>query len=149
VAATDYPLFILETNGILLGSDRDYVKRLAPFADKLYVRVSLKAATPEGFTQRTGGLGEFLELPFRALTFLLEDRIFCRAAAMTDHRVMPREERSILLARLRKIDSKLATDLEEEAIGSYETTTLRLQAFHDKEFFSDLEEMILGGTGDP
>ena len=40
VAQSRYPLFILETNGIVLGSDRDYVRRLAQFADKLYVMVA-------------------------------------------------------------------------------------------------------------
>ena len=39
---------------MMLESDRDYLKQLARFANKLYVRVSFKAATPEGFTQRTG-----------------------------------------------------------------------------------------------
>ena len=62
VKDSKYKLFILETNGILLGADRDYVKQLAEFKEKLYVRVSFKAATPEGFTQRTGALGEYYEL---------------------------------------------------------------------------------------
>lgn len=59
-----YLLFILETNGILLGADRDYVKQLAEFKEKLYAR----------------------------------------AAAMTDSKVMPEEERRILIAKLSEID---------------------------------------------
>jgi uncharacterized Fe-S cluster-containing radical SAM superfamily protein len=145
VAESKYPLFILETNGILLGSDRDYVKRLAQFADKLYIRVSLKAATPEGFTERTGALGNYYELPFRALTYLMGEGIFSRAAAMTDPKVMPRQEREILIKKLSQIDPKLATDLEEEQIDAYETTTSRLKAFHDAEFSRELEEMIQRG----
>jgi uncharacterized Fe-S cluster-containing radical SAM superfamily protein len=54
VKESKYPLFILETNGIILGNDKDYAKRLSDFKEKLYVRVSIKAATPEGFTLRTG-----------------------------------------------------------------------------------------------
>ncbi|MEM1574489.1 MAG: hypothetical protein QW682_00940, partial [Nitrososphaerota archaeon] len=50
IKESKYPLFILETNGIILGSNKGYVKKLAEFKDKLYVRVSFKAATPEGFT---------------------------------------------------------------------------------------------------
>ena len=145
VAESKYPLFILETNGILLGSDRDYVKRLAQFADKLYVRVSLKAATPEGFTQRTGALGNYYELPFRALTYLMEEGIFSRAAAMTDPEVMPREEREILIKKLSRIDPGLGRDLEEEQIDVYETTISRLKAFQDAEFSRELEEMIQRG----
>jgi len=56
VERSKYPLFILETSGILFGADKDYVKRVAEFASKPYVRVSFKAATPEGFTQRAGAM---------------------------------------------------------------------------------------------
>jgi uncharacterized Fe-S cluster-containing radical SAM superfamily protein len=92
VKESKYSLFILETNGIILGNDKDYVKKLAEFKEKLYVRVSFKAATPEGFTQRTGAMGEFYELPFKALKYLLDEGIDARAAAMTDSRIMPKEE---------------------------------------------------------
>jgi uncharacterized Fe-S cluster-containing radical SAM superfamily protein len=142
MAASRYPLFILETNGVLLGSDRDYVKRLAQFADKLYVRVSFKAATAEGFTQRTGALGDYYDLPFRGLEYLMEEGIFSRAAAMTDPKVMPREEREILIEKLSRIDRKLATDLEEEQMDAYETTLSRLRAFHDVQFSQKLEKVI-------
>ena len=73
------------------------MKKLKDFKDKLYVRVSFKAAVPEGFTQRTGALGQCYELPFKALEYLLEEGIKTRAAALTDPGVMPREERDILL----------------------------------------------------
>jgi uncharacterized Fe-S cluster-containing radical SAM superfamily protein len=131
VTESKYPLFILETNGIVLGSDRDYVKRLAKFADKLYVRVSFKAATPEGFFKRTGALGSYYELPFKALKYLLDEGIYARAAAMTDPKVMPREERQI------------SADLEEEQIDAYETTINRLKAFDDAEFAKQLEKTIV------
>ena len=91
VQESNYPLFILETNGIILGHDRDYVKRLAEFKEKLYVRVSIKAATPEGFTQRTGAIGEHYEFPFNALKYLLDEGIYAKAAAMTDPKIMPKE----------------------------------------------------------
>lgn len=137
-----YPLFILETNGILLGTDRDYVKELAKFK-KLYVRVSFKAATPEGFTQRTGGLGDYYKLPFKALKYLLDEGINARAAAMTDPRVMPEEERGILIEKLSKIDPRILDEgLEEEEIDSYNTTVQRLKALSDLEFASKLEKYL-------
>jgi uncharacterized Fe-S cluster-containing radical SAM superfamily protein len=142
VAESSYPLFILETNGIVLGSDRDYVRRLAQFADKLYVRVSFKAATPVGFTGRTGALGEYYEFPFRALKCLLDEGIYARAAAMTDPKVMPREEREILIGKLSEIDPGIGRDLEEEQIDTYETTINRLKAFGDPEFAKELEKTI-------
>jgi uncharacterized Fe-S cluster-containing radical SAM superfamily protein len=144
VKESKYPLFILETNGIILGSDKDYVKKLAEFKDKLYVRVSFKAAAPEGFTMRTGAIGKYYELPFKALKYLLDEGINARAAAMTDPRVMPKEERKLLIQMLDEIDPKANYDktLEEEVIDPYDTTIKRLRAFTNKEFAKKLEQEI-------
>jgi len=143
VESSKYPLFILETNGILFGADRDYVKRMAKFASKIYVRVSFKAATPEGFTQRTGAVGKYYELPFKALKNLLDEGIFARAAAMTDPKIMPMEERKILIKKLSEIDSRYGKgELEEETIDAYDTSIKRLKAYTDKEFARKLEEEL-------
>ncbi len=134
--------FYLETNGILFGKDYDYVKRLAKYSDFIYVRVSFKAASPEGFTERTGAIGEHYELPFKALKNLLDVGIYARAAAMTDPKIMPEEERNILIKRLDDIDpsARYSETLEEEVIGSYDTTRKRLIAYTNKEFARELEE---------
>ena len=144
VKESKYPLFILETNGILLGADRDYAKRLVELKKKLYVRISFKAATPEGFTQRTGAFGRYYELPFKALQYLLDEGIYARAAAMTDSKVMPKEERKILIEKLSEIDpsANYSTTLEEEQIDAYDTTIKRLKAFTDLEFANKLEREI-------
>jgi len=144
VKDSKYPLFILETNGLLFGADRDYVKQLTEFKDKLYVRVSFKAALPEGFTQRTGALGEYYELPFKALEYLLAEGIDARAAAMTDPGVMPKEERRLLIEKLDGIDPRAdySSTLEEERMDKYETTLQRLKAFTDPEFAARLEKVI-------
>jgi len=141
VEESKYPLFILETNGILLGHERDYIKKLADFKEKLYVRVSMKAATPEGFAHRTGAMGEYYRLPFKALKHLLDEGIYAKAAAMTDPKVMPREERELLIHMLDEIDptSDYPNTLEEEEIDAYDTTIKRLKAFADKEFAKKLE----------
>ena len=139
-----YP-FYLETNGILFGADRDYVKKLAEFSDFIYVRVSFKAATPEGFTQRTGAIGKYYELPFRALKYLLDEGIFARAAAMTDPKVMPKEERELLIQKLSEIDSRYARgELEEEWIDAYDTTIKRIKAYSDEKFARKLLKEFLG-----
>lgn len=134
--------FYLETNGILFGKDYDYVKRLAKYSDFIYVRVSFKAASPEGFTERTGAIGEHYELPFKALKNLLDVGIYARAAAMTDPKIMPEEERNILIKRLDDIDpsARYSDTLEEEVIGSYDTTRKRLIAYTNREFARELEE---------
>jgi len=144
VKDSKYKLFILETNGILFGADRNYVKQLKEFREKLYVRVSFKAARPEGFTQRTGAYGKYYELPFKALEYLLSEGIYARAAAMTDPAVMPKEERKILIEKLNEIDPRAdyAFTLEEERIDRYETTLQRLKASTDPEFARKLAKKI-------
>jgi len=144
VKDSKYSLFILETNGMLLGADRNYVKQLKEFKEKLYVRVSFKAAVPERFTQRTGALGEYYKLPFKALEYLLDEGIDARAAAMTDPQFMPKEERKILIEKLNEIDPKAdySSTLEEERIDKYDTTLQRLKAFTDLEFAKKLESVI-------
>ncbi len=139
----NYP-FYLETNGILFGNDFDYVRRLAKYSNFIYVRVSFKAATPEGFAERTGAIGKYSELPFNALKNLLEVGIYARAAAMTDPNIMGEKERDILIERLNKIDptAKYDRTLEEELIGPYSTTHMRLKAFSDKEYAIKLKKKI-------
>lgn len=142
VERSGYP-FYLETNGILLGADVDYVRKLSEFSKFIYVRVSFKAATPEGFTERTGALGEYYELPFKAIKRLLDEGIYARAAAMTDPRVMPKEERSILIERLNEVHPRYGKgELEEEVIDAYDTSIKRLKAFMDKEFAKKLEKKL-------
>jgi len=144
VEESPYQLFILETNGVLFGADGDYVKSIAKYASKIYVRVSFKAATPEGFTQRTGAIGKYYELPFKALRHLLNEGVFARAAAMTDPRIMPKEEREILIEKLSEIDPRYRKgELEEEVIDVYDTSINRLRAFTNKEFAKKLEQKLL------
>ncbi|MEM2930621.1 MAG: radical SAM protein [Thermoproteota archaeon] len=145
VKASKYSLFILETNGVILGLDVNHVKRLVDFSSKLYVRISFKAATQEGFTMRTGAQGKFYELPFKALKHLLDEGVHARAAAMTDRRIMPEEERRLLIQMLDEIDpeARYSETLEEEVIDAYGTSVKRLRAFFDKEYAERLKREIL------
>ena len=148
ISALKYPLFILETNGVILGSDKDYVERLSAFKEKLYVRVSFKAATPEGFTERTGAIGEFYELPFKALRYLLDEGIYARAAAMTDQKTMPAEERKLLIEMLSEIDPEIRKnpyELEEEQIDAYETTIDRIKVYTDEKYAEELLKRFIKG----
>jgi uncharacterized Fe-S cluster-containing radical SAM superfamily protein len=117
--------FILETNGLPLGHDDSYARELARYHD-VYVRVSLKAGTAEGFQERTGAKGEFWELPFRAIESLMQARVEFHVAAMTDPRLMPLEERQNLLRTLRQIGYD--GYLEEELCDPYPSSLVRLQA---------------------
>ena len=62
-------LFILETNGILIGADESYARDLANF-DNLYVRVSLKACNQTEFSAVTGAAPEGFQLQLQALESL-------------------------------------------------------------------------------
>lgn len=128
VEESEFPLFILETNGIIFGYDRDYVRRISRFT-KAHVRVSLKAGTPEGFTQRTGAIPERFELPYKAIEHLLDCGASFHVAAMTDPRVMLGEERKALIEKLKAIDRSVAANLEEEVVDPYETTLARMVAY--------------------
>lgn len=127
VEGSEFKLFILETNGILFGVDRDYVRRVARFM-KPHVRVSLKAGTPEAFEMKTGARAESFEIPFEAIRNLLDSGASFHVAAMSaDPRIMSPEERVSLIERLVDIDPKLALNLEEEVIDPYRTTLDRLK----------------------
>lgn len=120
-------LFILETNGIIFGIDEDFVRALKKFS-KVYVRISLKAGTPEQFSYKTGAKPEFFDLPFRAIKFLIKYKIPFHVAAMSaDPRIVTIEERIALLKRLLEIDKKLVYQLEEEVIDPYDSSLKRLE----------------------
>lgn len=70
VSETDY-VFIVETNGILIGYDRRLAQDLANFGN-VVVRVSFKGTSPEEFHMLTGAEKQFYELQFKALENLLE-----------------------------------------------------------------------------
>lgn len=127
VESSSFRLFILETNGILLGADPDYAQQIACFR-KVHTRVSLKAGTPETFTKKTGAKPESFELAFKGIANLLEFGASFHVAAMSaDPRIMTKQEREVLLARLASIDSSLVKNLEEEVVDPYHTTLQRLQ----------------------
>jgi len=127
VERSEFDVFILETNGILFGVDRGYVKDIAKFR-KAHVRVSLKAGTAEDFTRKTGAKPEAFEIPFKAIENLLDLGPSFHVAAMSrDPRIMSGEERKALMKKLESTSPDLVSTLEEEVVDSYETTLARLK----------------------
>jgi len=127
VESSEFPLFILETNGIPFGVDRDYVSRIAKFT-KPHVRVSLKAGTPEAFKKKTGAQPEAFEIPFQAIRNLLDYNVSFHVAAMSaDPRITTPKERENLIKKLSEIDPRLLRSLEEEVMDAYDTTLARLK----------------------
>ncbi len=121
-------LFILETNGIMFGISKSYVKEVSKF-EKVHVRVSLKAGYPQAFTARTGAIQDAFNIPFEAIKNLLKYNIRFHVAAMTDPRIMPREERRELIRRLMEINEVVAVNLEEELCDPYDTTIVRMYIY--------------------
>ena len=66
-------LFILETNGILLGADKSYVNELSQF-NNLHVRVCLKGCNPKEFSMLTGAKKGF-EYQIKALENLKDENM--------------------------------------------------------------------------
>jgi len=128
IERSNFKRFILETNGIILGYDRNYVKSLSQFR-KVHVRISIKAGTPTDFTLKTGALPETFELPFRAIRYLKKEGIrFWVAAMSSDPRFMTPFERVSLIGKLADIDPNLVLNLEEEMVVLFPQTIKRLKA---------------------
>jgi len=128
VENSEFDLFILETNGIIFGFDRDYVRRVSKFK-KPHIRVSLKAGTPEAFARKTGAVPESFELPFKAVKNLLDfDVSFHVAGMLDDPRIVEPQERVELALKLAEIDPKLVVNFEGEVVDSYDSTLARLKA---------------------
>ena len=131
----NHVIALLETNGMRLGNDKTLVEALAEFREKLIVRLSFKAGTPEAFRQKTGAREEAFELPFQALRHLEALAVPTKIAAMTgdvwytgtdERRELYR--RILSTSRLSPWDLLLDDGMEEETIEHIEVTDTRLAA---------------------
>ncbi|MEM0106476.1 MAG: radical SAM protein [Zestosphaera sp.] len=113
-------LFIVETNGILLGADASYVKELAQFSN-MYVRVSFKGTNPQEFTNLTGAGPEGFELQLQALRNLLDSGLEPRkdfgVAAMVGF--SPDESVAKFVMLLSEIDERLTSNVDWEYVLTY------------------------------
>lgn len=109
--------FILETNGLELGNDKDFVSQLAEFKNFLHVRVSLKGADGEMFSKLTKAKPEFFQYQLKALEFCAREGISCNAAIMADF--YPEQNLNQLQEKLKSIDENLLSNLEYEALKLY------------------------------
>jgi len=111
-------LFILETNGILLGIDRTYVEELSKFQN-LHVRVCLKGCNPEEFSMLTGAKKGF-EYQIKALEHLRDKQMSFNIAL-----VSTKKDRKQFFDKLVEMDlGKIM--VEEEEIKLYPLVRKRL-----------------------
>jgi uncharacterized Fe-S cluster-containing radical SAM superfamily protein len=112
--------FILETNGLLIGRDREYAKALASHSN-LVVRVSFKGATEEEFAMLTGARKEFYEYQFKALENLVEAGL--RPGVEVYPAIMlsfsTEESYSKFKKRLKEIDPRFVESIDEEYVILY------------------------------
>lgn len=106
--------FILETNGFLLGYDKEMAKELAGYRNIL-VRVSLKAVNKEKFEKITGAQADFFSYPLQALINLKEAGAHFWPAIMTQF--FTRQEIDQLKSFLRH--NRITIEIEEEELLLY------------------------------
>lgn len=116
-------LFILETNGILLGYDESYSKLLSKYRF-IHVRVSLKGCSEAEFSMLTGADPNGFRLQLKSLENLINAGVSCHPAAMVSF--SPLESIKALLGRLSEIDGKLAEEFEVEELILYPHVKARL-----------------------
>ena len=116
-------LFILETNGILIGHDETYARELSRFKN-LYVRVSLKGTTEEEFSRLTGCTPEGFRLQLKAIENLYQAGVEVQPAVMVSF--SSSEGIEALQKRLGQIAPKLS-DIEVEELVLYGDVEERLR----------------------
>jgi len=118
----DY-LFLLETNGILIGNDESYAEDLSRFPN-LYVRVSLKGTCEEEFSRLTGAIPDRFQLQLKALEYLVKYRVKVNPACMISF--SPPENIGALRKRLKAIKPSFE-DFEVEELILYPSIVKRLK----------------------
>lgn len=121
--SSDDVVFVLETNGILIGYDPGYARELAGYS-KLHVRVSLKACDEEGFHRLTGAVPESFRYQLSALENLMTHGVSTHPAVMISF--CTEEELRKLVRRLAEIDPSLPASLEPEIVTLYPHVRKRL-----------------------
>lgn len=116
-------LFILETNGILIGDDESYAEELSRFRN-LFVRVSLKGTCEEEFSRLTGAMPEAFQLQLRALDYLVKHGVKTHPACMVSF--SPPDNIENLRKRLRAMKPSFE-EFEVEELVLYPSVEKRLK----------------------
>jgi uncharacterized Fe-S cluster-containing radical SAM superfamily protein len=116
-------LFILETNGILIGEDPAFARDLSNHHN-LHVRVSLKGTCEEEFARLTGARQEGFQLQLRALDNLTRNGVSVHPACMISF--SPLENVMRLRTRLKEIGKEFE-DFEIEELILYPAVEKRMK----------------------
>ena len=120
LAEKDGYLFIVETNGILIGDDPTYAMDLARHRN-VFVRVSFKGVSEEEFVKLTGAVPEAFNLQFRALQNLVSAGLMPGRQVMAAAMISFSSDRDIaeFLMRLSDIDPGLVDNVDWEVVIMY------------------------------
>ncbi|UCG69382.1 MAG: radical SAM protein [Thermoplasmata archaeon] len=116
--------FILETNGILIGHEKDYADCLSEF-NNLHVRVSLKGTNEGEFSALTGAKPEFFPLQSKSLENLVKSGVSCHPSVMVSF--SETENVRKLQERLAAIAPFLKEEMEIEELILYPHVVKRLK----------------------
>lgn len=125
--------FILETNGILLGHEADYVEAFTEFPF-LHVRVSIKGCTPGDFSKLTGAEPDGFKLQTEALRKLVNAGVSCHPSVMASFSTG--EDMGRIRDSLGAIDPRLRDELEVEELILYPHVLQRLERYGIKPYRS-------------
>jgi uncharacterized Fe-S cluster-containing radical SAM superfamily protein len=115
--------FILETNGILIGTDESYAEELSRFPN-LYVRVSLKGTCEEEFSRLTGVFPEGFQMQVNALENLMKHKVNVHPTCIISF--SPAENIRALRKRLKALNPAFE-DFEVEELILYPSVEERLK----------------------
>ena len=118
-------VYVLETNGMILGNDPEYAQALAKYT-RLHVRVSIKGDSPEQYHELTGAHPDSCELPYKALGYLIEAGVSCNAclmASFSDDEGIKRVKQ-----RLMEVHPGILKSFEIEKITMFPKVAQRLSA---------------------
>lgn len=114
--------FILETNGLVLGSEEKFCKRLAEYP--LVVRVSIKGWDEESFEKISGADGKFFVYPLKAIKSLQDFGVEAWPAVM--YEVFREDGIKILGKRLKEMG--IESEIEMEYLEAYPFVLKNLEA---------------------
>jgi len=107
-------VFILETNGLILGYQKELILNLKGFKN-LSIRIAIKAWDEESFTQITGADKEFFIYPLLALKNLRELNLDAWSAVMGD--LFTKDRIRMLKAKMKEVG--ISEHIETEELERY------------------------------
>jgi len=118
-------VYILETNGMTLGDDPEFASSLARFKN-LHVRVSIKGCNEDEFHRLTGARKSSYELPFKAMSHLIEAKVSCNACVSVSF--SDEDGKREVQKKLSNIHAGILKSLELEQIKLFPKVRKRLAA---------------------